>query len=96
MYYHISITARNARDESCDLYRLTRHFDVAGPDMSADAMTDMINEVKDLYLASWPMRGVAAPKRAFIPVDVVVHAMSQTVSDEDPDMPIALREVPAA
>jgi hypothetical protein len=75
MYYHVSITARNSRDESCDLYRLTWHFDVNEAHLTPSVLSDMINEVKDKYLISWPMRGVAAPSKAFIPVDVEIVAI---------------------
>jgi len=83
MYYHITISARNSRDESCDLYRLTWHFDVDVDVFSPVVLKDLINEVKDNYRTSWPQgRSVRCPDAAFIPVDVEVVA----VGDSEPTL----------
>jgi hypothetical protein len=94
LLYHISITARNSRDESCDLYRLNWHDDIQAEDFSPERLATLINQVKETYLDSWPMRGVAAPKKAFIPVDVEVIAIPDADDDEYTDQ--RLRGVPAA
>lgn len=94
MLFHISITARNNRDESCDLYRLNWHDDIRAEDFSPESLATLINQVKDTYLDSWPMRNVAAPSKAFIPVDVEVIAIPDSYEgDEDGEH---LEEVPAA
>lgn len=81
MYYSITISARNSRDESCDLYRLTWHFNVDADEFSPEMLKDLINEVKDKYLASWPQgKSVRATDKAFIPVDVDVVV----VGDNEP------------
>jgi hypothetical protein len=73
MHHRIIITARNSRDESCDLYRLTWHFDVDVNEFTPKALKGLINEVKDEYLASWPQgKSVRAPSKAMIPIDVKV------------------------
>lgn len=96
MYYHIVITARNDRDESCLLYKLSWHSDLPREDFTAGGLSELINEVKDIYLNSWPIHNVKAPSKAFIPVDVEVSILPDTYED-DPEEDRIIQEVaPAA
>jgi hypothetical protein len=77
MYYRVSITCRANRDESCNLYNLTWHFDVDEVMLTPATLADMINAVKDRFLGSWPQRNINRPSKAIIPVDVEVAPIEE-------------------
>jgi hypothetical protein len=82
MYYHVSITALADRDESCNLYSLTWHFDVDEVMLTPASLRGMINGTKENFLGSWPTANINRPSKSMIRIDVEVRPTEEDTLSE--------------